>query len=109
MSRAFFFLRQDVHLTVFALELLGVDLRVRFLRQVAAQAHGDTAGEHLGDAGEEDDEVAGHRAAQAGGEGERHGEPVAHAQDDVAHTHALVRVFFGVQPGAHRPLTLCRR
>jgi hypothetical protein len=52
--------------------------------EVAAEAHGDGAGGDLGEAGE-DDEVGLDDGGEAGGKGERDGEAVGQADDDVAY------------------------
>src|SRR5947207_1223749 len=65
-------------------------------REITTQAHGNGAGGDFRKPGSDDYSGAVDRASQPGGQGKRHGQPIRHANDDVANCLARRKVFFDV-------------
>ncbi len=80
----------------------GVVLGVRARGEIAAEAHRDGAGDHLGEAGGDDYVRVGDRRGKTGRQRERHGQAVGHPDHDVADAFGGGEVLFDVRGGWHR-------
>ncbi len=89
-------------LPLLARPLARVVLHVAARGEVPAETHRDRARRDLGDPRGDDDPGRIDRAGEPGGQGERNGEAVGHADHDVAHGLARGEVLFEVRRCRHR-------